>query len=159
MSKKKQDNGVDVDVKCEFGKLTFGDEKCSVPIKIERNQMTLPNADKFLCRTQLEGALVCDPNSEEDGPAQDKLIEGDLEEIAVTVETGNISFGKKRFSLTASFPVTVAQEHENLSRFACRRGRLVMAKIGDVVAAKRGRPAKAKSEDDDDGEDSPDDPE
>lgn len=150
-------NGADVDVECQFGNLTFGDEKCSVPIKMERSKLSLAVADKFLCRTQLEGTLICDPNSEQDGPDQEKLIDGDLESIAVTVETGNLSISKKRISLTASFPVSVAQEHENLSKFACRRGRIVMAKIGDVAAGKRGRPAKPK--DGEDKKDSPDDPE
>ena len=62
-----------LDVGCEFGGVSIGDETARIGLTIDRNKVPLEKADQFFSGARLEGEIVL--GTSEDVPGQRRLVD------------------------------------------------------------------------------------
>ena len=127
-------------LEASFKTVSIHAEVASIGIKIQRENLTITDADEFLTNAQLETRLTIHLGGKH-AKGQPELIKNsaDLTLDAVVTVKG-FSARKNGFSATLSMPVDDT-DCALLARFANRSGSVKLQRKGDAPDVRRGRPA------------------
>ena len=135
-----------LDVPVNFGDVSIGDGTARIGVRIDRSLLNIDAADELLCGRRLSGRLlVLPPGDASNQTYIDPVVGGDLKhELESTFDVKRFSASPKNITAGLTFSLQEVEVSE-LSHFAKRGGRLVVAGIEEIPAKQRGRKAKAKA--------------
>lgn len=139
--------GAVLDVPVNFGDVSIGDGTARIGVRIDRSLLNIDAADKLLCGRRLNGRLLVTPPGDANGQTYiDPEVGGELKhELESTFDVKRFSASPKNITAGLTFSLQEVEVSE-LSYFAKRGGRLVVASIAEIPAKQRGRKkAKAKA--------------
>lgn len=112
------------------GTLSVGPGKASFAVTIPKSEITLKEAEKFLCGSRLTITATVDPAAQEDAEGQSKIFPTDIQIVAV-VDVLGYSVRPKSITVRMSLPVDDSPEIvEKLTHFVKRNGRTIAERIG-----------------------------
>lgn len=127
--KKKTKSTAVLDVPVAFGNVSIGDGTARLGIVIDREQLTVENADLMLCGRRLTGAVVVQPNG--DSTDQTYLVDGIKHELRAVFDVKRIGVSPKEISTGLTFALK-GLELAELGFFAKRSGRLVVDAVTEL---------------------------
>jgi hypothetical protein len=136
-----------LDVPVNFGDVSIGDGTARIGVRIDRSLLNIDAADELLCGRRLNGRLLVTPPGDANSQTYiDPEVSGDLKhELESTFDVKRFSASPKNITAGLTFSLQEVEVSE-LSHFAKRGGRLVVASIAEIPAKQRGRKkAKAKA--------------
>jgi hypothetical protein len=146
-SGRSQRGGAVLDVPVNFGDVSIGDGTARIGVRIDRSLLNIDAADELLCGRRLNGRLLVTPPGDANSQTYiDPEVSGDLKhELESTFDVKRFSASPKNITAGLTFSLQEVEVSE-LSHFAKRGGRLVVASIAEIPAKQRGRKkAKAKA--------------
>lgn len=135
-----------LDVAVNFGDVSIGDGTARIGVPIDRSLLNIDAADELLCGRRLDGRLLVIPPGDASNQTYiDPELSGELRhELTSTFDVKRFSVSPKNIAAGLTFSLQEVEVSE-LSHFAKRGGRLVVAGIEEIPAKQRGRKAKAKA--------------
>lgn len=136
-----------LDVPVNFGDVSIGDGTARIGVRIDRSLLNIDAADELLCGRRLNGRLLVTPPGDANSQTYiDPEVSGELKhELESTFDVKRFSASPKNITAGLTFSLQEVEVSE-LSHFAKRGGRLVVASIAAIPAKQRGRKkAKAKA--------------
>lgn len=136
MAKKKTTTGAasssreELDVAVQFTGFSSGDETARLGMAIDRGNITMKQAEHFLCGARLELTLRADPNADKDGAGQTRMF-NDTIEVETTADVKSYRASPKRLSAGITFALS-AVDIEKVLHLAKRPGRIVAVRVGDA---------------------------
>ena len=121
------------DLACDFGNVSIGDETVRVGIKIDREDLSLEQADELFSSMRLQGKITLKTKADE----QQQNFEGmdDVTEIETTFDVKRFSVKRKEIScgLTSAIgDISIT----DLAHFAKRTGRLIISDAEPLAEGK-----------------------
>lgn len=135
-----------VDVPVSFGGVSIGVETAKIGIKIDRESMSLDDADEYLCGRRLSGRAYTVPKGED--PTQKHMFKGERHELVNLFDVKKISVSPNMLSCGLTFALQDVDVTE-LAQFASRGGRLEIYEVSTIT---KGEPGDDDEDGDDDGE-------
>lgn len=121
------------EVPCRFRDVTFTDKVANVPITIARADLTLEQAERFLCARQITGRLLARPEGAQATQGALPGFGGDVE-IAGVFDVSWFSCWPETYKATLKFALfgVKPEVREHLTRFAHRAGLLTIDAVEDL---------------------------
>lgn len=118
-----------LDIPVDFGSVSIQAKSVRVPVKIQRADMSLDQADQILCGHRLTGKIVARPK----GDHQDQGTLNGFEpvELPGVFEVGSFGVHSDYFSASLNFNKEDVSLDE-LGEFAVKPGRLIVQEVGEL---------------------------
>lgn len=114
-----------------YGNLSVGKELARIRVTIDRDAMSLDQADNLCCGARCDVDMIADPNGQDDDPDQETFIS-----TAIKMQTiADIkTFTVRPAEIAASLSFSIGDlDVSELSHFASAKGSLTLKRIGDCV--------------------------
>lgn len=134
--------------KFSSSKANFGDKTGSLPIFITRENMTLEQADAYLCARKLDVRLEVLGG---DDPAQQRFEGVEPDELTGVATVKKYSVGAKGFSATLQFDLALIEE-DQLAALAKRQGMVNILSVEELTGDDPEEDEDEDEEEDDDAE-------
>lgn len=126
MAKKKTSEATTMELPVQYGKCSIGDKTASITVKIDRQRLSLAQADKHLCGMRLTGTLFAAAHGDTK-PGQDEMFD-EAKEMPGSFDVDGFGVTEKRISATLSFK-SKEMDFDLFGAFANRSGRIVIEKV------------------------------
>lgn len=118
------------DLRCKFGNVMVGPEKCAVGVSVERGEIALHDLEPIVVGARLQAALVHDPADGGDVDGQTKFVDTAKARIESVADCPSLSVRPSKFGFRLSFAVGAVDVKE-LADIAQKAGRVSLTRIGD----------------------------
>lgn len=135
MAKSKE---VVLDVPVAFGGVAFVKKTARVGVSVEREELSLTQADKNLCERRLTGTIYGSSPGDQEGQGRLVGMEEDVE-LSVIADVKKLSLGRDSIGFGLTLNIN-GLDRDVFSQFAFRNGRLKITGVEDI-------PEESKDED------------
>lgn len=118
------------DLRCKFGNVMVGPEKCAVGVSVERTQITLQDLSPIVVGARLQAVLVHDPADTGDVDGQTKFVDTAKARIESVADCPSLNVRPSKFGFRLSFAVGAVDVKE-LADIAQKTGWVSLTRIGD----------------------------